>query len=172
MNPSVPSFAAFLICQPLVAVQKMDDAAVRKSVLQKRALHREIVPVGVDLQIREAGIAVRKAKCRNALSVAVFGYRNAVNDRILPVIPPCTVIDRPIGGIVAHLKEEYPEDLLTVGAKIKIARKNIRFYNRGRGMSARPLCHVSRLAHVGAGVAVNFKDCFKIGKGRLSDVHR
>ena len=74
----------FLIRQSLVAVFKIDDAAIHKSAFEQRALHWQVIAVGIDAQILALCKALVNAKTDD--SPTLLSYRNAVNNAIRGVV--------------------------------------------------------------------------------------
>ena len=79
---SLRFLVAFLEGDALLAVFKKNDTAPLKAGACKRALHRDIVSVGVDLEIGEAPKAFGKAEACDAPSVRIIGNGNAMNHGI------------------------------------------------------------------------------------------
>ena len=73
-----------LIRQSFVAVFKIDDAAILKSSFKERALHRQIVAVGINAQIVTTRKTLIYTIADNALSLLC--HRNAMNHAIRCII--------------------------------------------------------------------------------------
>ena len=81
-KPAHPSFQ-LLIRESLVTALKIYDAAVFKAHFQKLFLHRNIISVSVDPQIRVPSEAFLKAEIRDPATVMLYGY--AVDNRVRSV---------------------------------------------------------------------------------------
>ena len=69
-----------LVCKALVAGLEVDDAAVFEAALQKSALHRCVVAMGIDAEITTYRGAIIHAEVHNSTSLLCHG--DAMNNAV------------------------------------------------------------------------------------------
>ena len=97
-----------MVGDSLVAIEKVDDAALRKTVFQQGLVHGGVIPVGVDADVAALGEGVIEAEFGNAL--AGSGDGDAMDDAAFTGFQPCAVIDLFIGGVITDEEAENTED--------------------------------------------------------------
>ena len=80
-----------LISKTLIAIGKINDAAIREAVLQDVVLHDKVVLMGIDADVRIIREAVIHDAAEDTMNVRAAG--NTMNNMIgLNVIQPLTII--------------------------------------------------------------------------------
>ena len=97
-------YSALLKCDSGIAVLQIDDAAAAKTVLLKRILHRQVVPVRVNAQIGTFRQSKFIAKAGHPPPVA--GHRDPVDHTVGFVIEPAALIDSFVGRVIVEKKAE------------------------------------------------------------------
>lgn len=99
-----------LICKPLVAVGKMDDAAIAESVCQNDVLHDAVVCMCVDAQINASLKAKVEAKLEDAVCRVPFG--DAVNGGVgKGVVNPLSAVDDVVSRLYAWNEGKSSHDV-------------------------------------------------------------
>ena len=95
---------------------KVDRSTPYKSVFVQRALHGEIVRMGIDLEVLTAGERIVKAEFCHTLTV--YGDRDAVDHAVRCFIEPSTPFNIRIRRIVPKEIAEHAEDRFILYAKV------------------------------------------------------
>ena len=159
----------FLPRQSLVAVGKVDDAAVGEPVLQDVVLHDAVVAVRVD-----ADVALpREAELHDILEDAVClrETRDAVDDVVrLCVIKPLAVVDPGVRGLRTWQEREVGHNAAGLLNHVTARFRHVRPHNLQRGIAVVPLAPVAVSDHYGPGSSENLQEpCRILRQGDLSD---
>ena len=149
-------FSCFLESNAFIARFEINYSAFLKAVFQKRTLHRNVVLVGVDAEMVVFGHPEIKAFLRDALAVCF--HRNTVDDVIICVAYPITVIDPAIGNVGPFKKAKNTQNSVILLVNKAIAVVYIAFDQIDRRIIARPLMHISACAHKKLCAFVNILD--------------
>ena len=161
----------FLVRQPLITVQQVDDAAVAKTVFQQDVLHDVVVAVGVRPQVGDLCIAPVEASGSYAMGILPAGQ--AVDGAVgLHIVQPLPVVDAGIRGILSYDEDEGGHRAAGfIQAKVAVATGDVLHDDFLRGIAFGPLVHVATAAHDAAAAVVEVHQDGEVGGSGWADLY-
>ncbi len=163
--------AYFLVRQPLVPVQQVDDAAVAEAMFLEDVLHDAVVAVGVRPQVGQLGVAPVEAGSRHA--PGIFSSGQAVDGAVgLHVVQPLPVVDAGIRGVTAHDEGKGTHGAAVfVQTEVAIAPGDVLLHDFFGGIAFGPLVHVAVAAHDAPTAVIQVHQGGEVGEGGFSDLY-